>query len=82
VEELLAQVIEEVSVLAADKRRKEARVVRRPYQGTTSDQSGAGLTRHESGGVTAVGHEAVLSMFRGRVKVAAPASAPVEVPGG
>lgn len=83
-EELLAQVIEEVSVLAADKRRKEPRQVKRPFDTGSPEESNVGLTTNASGGQTAVGHDAVLAMFASRMRTApaeltnAPAAAPAE----
>lgn len=73
VEELLAQVIEEVSVLAADRRRKEPKKVKRPF--LTSDESSGGLAENASGGLTAQGHDAMLAMFRAKVGRALPAPA-------
>lgn len=58
IEELLAQVIEEVSVLAADRRRKEPRAVPRP------GQKKAAKTRNAGGGTTYNGFDAMLGMFK------------------
>lgn len=64
-EELLAQLIEEVSVLTADRRRKEPRQVTRPFMADV--ETSGGLVDNGSGGVTAHGHEAMLHMFAGAV---------------
>ena len=63
VEELLAQVIEEVSVLSADRRRKEPRQLPRPGQKkATSRPSG-------NAGTTYQGFDAVLGMVKQRMGV-------------
>lgn len=67
-EELLAQLIEEVSVLAADKRRKEPRQVHRPF--TPAPQEAGGVVTTSTGGAVAHGHEAMLAMFAGKVRPA------------
>jgi len=75
--ELLAQLIEEVSVLAADRRRKEPRTIPRPGH---DEQTGrqVGLHTTSSGGVEAVGLQGMLELasFKGQI-IGAPATAAV-----
>lgn len=59
VEELLAQLIEEVSVLTADRRRKEPREVRRPDSEGEQPQR-KGRVDKPGGGVILRGHRAFL----------------------
>jgi hypothetical protein len=62
-EELLAQVIEEVSVLAADRRRKEPRVLPRPGQRKQT------VTSNSGGGTTYQGFDAMLGMVKQRMGI-------------
>lgn len=65
--ELLAQLIEEVSVLAADQRRKEPRSIPRPSAPNESSQKPAantGLHSTGDGGMKAVGLDGMLGLAR------------------
>lgn len=64
-EELLAQVIEEVSVLAAGMQREKPRQVLRPHEMRRQDDKAApGVVVHENGAVTATGLQGMLAMSR------------------
>lgn len=69
-EELLAQMVEEVSVLVADKRRKEPRSLPRPWEKKKPARQ-LGLTTNEAGGIQATGVAAVLTatQMRGAVQI-------------
>lgn len=60
-EELMAQLVEEVSVLAADHRRKEPRVLPRPGDDTPSNAPREGLTGTAETGYQANGAAALLT---------------------
>lgn len=66
-EELLAQLVEEVSVLVADKRRKDPRTIPRPWD---KKNQKSGLVRNGDS-VQATGHHAMLAaaQMRGAVKL-------------
>lgn len=63
-EELLAQVVEEVSVLVADKRRKDPRTLPRPWEKKKPVK--AGLVTTAEGGMRAVGLSAMLTATQTR----------------
>lgn len=69
-EELLAQLVEEVSVLVADKRRKEPRTLTRPWE-KGKQRRDVGLVRTGDGGVKATGLDAMLTatQMRGAVQL-------------
>lgn len=60
-EELLAQLIEEVSVLAADRRRKEPRQVPRPYD---APEPKTGVTGNATTGIQARGLDGMIGAAR------------------
>jgi hypothetical protein len=60
--ELLAQLIEEVSVVAADRRRKEPRTITRPWENT--DEPKTGMTGSLETGIQARGLAGMLGVAR------------------
>jgi len=73
-EELLAQLIEEVSIVASERRRKAPREVHRPgtpRRPSAPTPAAAAAAANPNGAGTAVGHLAVARAFadRGRVRV-------------
>lgn len=67
-EELLAQVVEEVSVLASNRQRKEPRRLPRPFD--SKSRGGRGSHRTASGGMVHTGLSAMLdaTVRRGAVR--------------
>lgn len=66
-EELMAQLVEEVSVLVADRRRKDPRTIERPWE---KRKDKTGLTKNGDA-VKATGHNAMLAaaQMRGAVQL-------------
>ncbi len=64
-DELLAQLVEEVSVLVADRRRKEPRTIPRPWEAKKSGPV-AGVVVSEDGGMVATGLSGMLSATQRR----------------
>lgn len=72
-EELLAQLVEEVSIVASGKQRKQPREIPRPEQrhaaSARADTRVTGEVQHTpSGGVAAHGHQAMLRLAADRVR--------------